>query len=105
MDPPSLQTLKDPILLRPRVSFRVSKPKTWPSRWISSLIGCQVDIIINCAAISQPGVVEKDEIHARAINVPHAILNSALRASEAQPLLIHLSTDQGDCVTPLDASL
>mmetsp|Transcript_24145 Transcript_24145/g.40472 ORF Transcript_24145/g.40472 Transcript_24145/m.40472 type:complete len:315 (+) Transcript_24145:69-1013(+) len=54
-----------------------------------------VDVIINCAAISQPGVCEKNTELARSINVPSAILSSpALKAQQTQPLLIHISTDQ-----------
>jgi len=58
-------------------------------------LGGPVEVIVNCAAISQPGVVQKDINAARKINVPTAILNcTALKSQKTQPLLIHLSTDQ-----------
>lgn len=56
-----------------------------------------VDAVINCAAISQPGVVEKDPTYARRCNIPTELVE-ALKAhaqkTQREPLLIHLSTDQ-----------
>mmetsp|Transcript_22484 Transcript_22484/g.31275 ORF Transcript_22484/g.31275 Transcript_22484/m.31275 type:complete len:314 (+) Transcript_22484:102-1043(+) len=54
-----------------------------------------VDLIINCAAVSQPGVCEKDPELARAVNVPSTLLSwPALKTQVPPPLLIHISTDQ-----------
>lgn len=71
-----------------------------------------LDLVVNCAAMSSPGKCEKDEKLATAINVPAALI-AALSASldqqesggtdgvkadadapRAEPLLVHLSTDQ-----------
>ena len=60
-------------------------------------LGDSIAAVINCVAISQPAVCEKDPEHARALNVPTKLLD-ALESYKSRtgnaPLLIHLSTDQ-----------
>jgi dTDP-4-dehydrorhamnose reductase len=53
-------------------------------------------VVINCAAISQPAVCEQDYSKAAAINVPTALLAAleALPSSTGRPYIIHISTDQ-----------
>ena len=69
-----------------------------------------LDLVVNCAAISSPGQCEKDEKLARDINVPAKLIaalkkkndndknddddNDAGDTPRAEPLLVHLSTDQ-----------
>lgn len=56
-----------------------------------------LDVVINCVAISQPAVCEKDPELAKSLNIPSVLLsgleNYANRSSHF-PLVIHLSTDQ-----------
>ena len=57
----------------------------------------QVDAVINCAAVSQPALCERDPSYAHSINVPATLLAALEAHSEqtgAHPLLLHLSTDQ-----------
>lgn len=65
------------------------------------MAGCfdkTVDIVINCAAISQPAVCESSPDLAAAVNVPLKLLDEMQaymeRTGRRPPLLIHLSTDQ-----------
>lgn len=54
-------------------------------------------VVINTAAISQPGLCEQNTELARRVNVPHALLDALnlQRARQSvEALLIHLSTDQ-----------
>eukprot|EP00898_Chlorokybus_atmophyticus_P008277 jgi/Chlat1/8450/Chrsp80S07858 len=58
-------------------------------------LGGTPDVVINCAAISQPAACAKDPAAAQAINVPMALVKQLQTVSSAvQPLLIHISTDQ-----------
>ncbi|KAG1679980.1 hypothetical protein FOA52_007044 [Chlamydomonas sp. UWO 241] len=53
--------------------------------------------VVNCAAVSQPGLCEKDEASARAVNVPSHLVGAMGRQREGgggEALLLHLSTDQ-----------
>ncbi|KAK9837139.1 hypothetical protein WJX81_005845 [Elliptochloris bilobata] len=53
--------------------------------------------VVNCAAVSSLAICERDPAAARAVNVPHKLLDSLKRhaaASGARPLLIQLSSDQ-----------
>ena len=53
--------------------------------------------VINAAAISQPAACERDEAAAAAVNVPtHLLAALAWHRQQhgAEPLLIHMSTDQ-----------
>lgn len=59
---------------------------------ISDAFG-QPDVVINCAALSVPGVCEMDPEAAMAINVPTGLVNWLSSFSQSS-LLIHLSTDQ-----------
>ena len=52
-----------------------------------------VDVVINCAAISQPKACEADPELAERINVPSTLLTH-LRSAAPDCLFIHLSTDQ-----------
>ena len=71
--------------------------------------GLQLVAVINCAAISQPAVCERDPAAAAAVNVPTHLLDaldrhqqrqlsssasSSSSSSTQQPLLIHISSDQ-----------
>jgi dTDP-4-dehydrorhamnose reductase len=56
-----------------------------------------LDAVINCAAISQPAVCERDVGYAEAVNVPTTLLDALVRSKAEtgnEPLLIHISTDQ-----------
>lgn len=55
------------------------------------------DAVINCVALSQPAVCERDPELARLVNIPHKLLDALELHKERTgrcPLLIHLSTDQ-----------
>ena len=57
----------------------------------------QVDVVVNCAAISSPAACEKHPEQCAMINVPTKLLDSLdihKCAFDTQPLLIHISTDQ-----------
>ena len=61
---------------------------------------CKMDIVINCAAISQPVVCENDTETALKVNVPELLLTALNRNNNNnnscninEPLLIHISTD------------
>jgi dTDP-4-dehydrorhamnose reductase len=56
----------------------------------STLRAFQPDVVINAAAISQPGLCEQDEDMANEINVPRRLVSNL----HPDALLIHLSTDQ-----------
>ena len=73
--------------------------------------GRQLVAVINCAAISQPAVCERDPAAAAAVNVPTHLLDALDRhqqrqlsttsissasssSTTQQPLLIHISSDQ-----------
>ncbi|MEW5300359.1 MAG: hypothetical protein WDW36_003295 [Sanguina aurantia] len=63
----------------------------------SLFLGQVFHAVINCAAISQPGVCEKDPASARSINIPtHLIAQLRLQQERAGvcALLLHISTDQ-----------
>ena len=51
------------------------------------------DVVINCAAISQPRACKEDPARARAINVPERLQDWLLALGTPAPLLVHLSTD------------
>ncbi|GIL76181.1 hypothetical protein Vretimale_5792 [Volvox reticuliferus] len=54
-------------------------------------------VVINCAAISQPGLCESSPDVARAVNVPIHLVNCILRQEQSngtRAALIHFSTDQ-----------
>ncbi|KAK9785252.1 hypothetical protein WJX73_007610 [Symbiochloris irregularis] len=56
-----------------------------------------VDVVINCAAVSQPALCDKHPEAARALNVPTQLLEAMdihRCATDADPLLIFFSTDQ-----------
>lgn len=53
--------------------------------------------VINTAAVSQPAACERDEAAAAAVNVPTQLLDALQRHRQehgAEPILIHISTDQ-----------
>jgi len=52
-----------------------------------------VDVVVNCAAVSQPGECAKDPERARLVNVPRGLVEWIARRKNNKPLLIHLSTD------------
>eukprot|EP00891_Asterochloris_glomerata_P009011 jgi/Astpho2/9011/Aster-02678 len=56
-----------------------------------------VDVVVNCAALSSPAACAKHPQHARAVNVPAKLIDALdvySTVHEKQPLLVHLSTDQ-----------
>ncbi|CAG9460551.1 unnamed protein product, partial [Pedinophyceae sp. YPF-701] len=60
-------------------------------------LGWAVSVVVNCAAVSQPGACERDPAGCRAVNVPSrlvACMQRQLDKTGEAPLLIHLSTDQ-----------
>ncbi|UPR03282.1 RmlD substrate binding domain-containing protein [Chloropicon primus] len=51
-------------------------------------------VVVNCAAISQPMVCEEERERSRSVNVPTTLVNDCLLSRcEGRPFLIHLSTD------------
>jgi dTDP-4-dehydrorhamnose reductase len=57
----------------------------------------EVGVVVNCAAMSQPGHCERDPQKCRDINIPRALLAHMELQREktgAAPLLVHFSTDQ-----------
>lgn len=62
-----------------------------------AVLGWKPHVVINCAAIAQPGACEQDYAACRAVNCPDK-LTDALQQLQAQhsvtALLIHISTDQ-----------
>ncbi|GAQ82491.1 Rossmann-fold NAD(P)-binding domain-containing protein [Klebsormidium nitens] len=61
-------------------------------------MGCGPDVVINCAAISQPRDCESDRDRAFAVNVPSRVTTWLTQRAAVDgrrpPLFIHLSTDQ-----------
>lgn len=57
-----------------------------------------VQVVVNCAAVSQPRVCEEDTAAAMATNDGGALIaalqSAAYKTTAAPPLLVHLSTDQ-----------
>jgi dTDP-4-dehydrorhamnose reductase len=75
-------------------------PLVWnrpPVSKCSTFLPLQPRVVINCAAVSVPRECELDPEKAMATNIPSALLQwlSSLNAAYP-PLLIHLSTDQGE---------
>jgi nucleoside-diphosphate-sugar epimerase len=68
-----------------------------------AVLGFQPDVVINCAAVSQPAACEQDYQAARALNRPEQLVQALQQLQEQHgktALLIHLSTDQvRACVT------
>ena len=60
----------------------------------AALAAFSPDVVINTAAISQPGQCEADEETANETNVPRLLVDALKSVPERQILLIHLSTDQ-----------
>jgi dTDP-4-dehydrorhamnose reductase len=56
----------------------------------------QPDVVVNCAAISQPRECENDREKAFAVNVPSRLVMwlKQRAGNRRPPLFIHLSTDQ-----------
>ncbi|KAG2493529.1 hypothetical protein HYH03_008343 [Edaphochlamys debaryana] len=57
----------------------------------------EFDVVVNCAALSQPGLCESLPERARAINVPSHLLDcleAQAAATGRAPVLVHISTDQ-----------
>lgn len=55
------------------------------------------DVVINCAALSQPAACEQDYEACRALNRPAKLVEALIELEDQQhvtALLIHLSTDQ-----------
>lgn len=60
-------------------------------------LGFRPDVVINCAAVSQPAACEQDYQAARALNRPERLVQALQQLQEQHgktALLIHLSTDQ-----------
>jgi dTDP-4-dehydrorhamnose reductase len=62
-----------------------------------AVLGFQPEVVINCAAVSQPAVCEQSYETCRALNRPSRLVEALQQLQEqyhVTALLIHLSTDQ-----------
>lgn len=62
-----------------------------------AVLGFQPEVVINCAAVSQPAVCEQSYETCRALNRPSRLVEALQQLQEqyhTTALLIHLSTDQ-----------